>query len=110
MSRSALTIQQIKRSAITPSYASANAAGHSFNNGGKEFLHIKTGGTGCVVTMSIPGTVDGQAIADRTYTIGTNSERMIGPFPVDVYEQPGSSDAWVDFDSVTSVTIAAIRL
>src|ERR1051325_1560167 len=110
MARTALTVQQVNRTGLTPSYAAANALGHSLNNSGREAIHIKAGGTAVVVTIQTPGTVDGQAIADRTINVGTNSEKMIGPFPPDVYNQPGSADVYIDFDQVTSITIAALRI
>jgi hypothetical protein len=110
MARTALTVQQISRAGLTPTYGAANVDGHSFPNGGdREFLHVKTGGTGCTVTVQTPNTVDGLAIADRTYVIGTSSERMIGPFPRANYNQ-GAEEVYVDFSSVTTVTIAAVRV
>jgi hypothetical protein len=109
MARTALSVQQVVRTGLTPSYGAANGSGgHSLPNSGVEMVHVKTGGTGCVVTIQTPGTVDGLAVPDRTITIGTNSERMIGPFPPGVYNQADGS-IYIDFDSVTTVTIAAIR-
>lgn len=108
MARTALTVQQIVRGGLTPSYAAANADGHSLPNGGTEFIHVKTGGTGTTVTIQTPGTVDGLAVAERTIVIGTSSERMIGPFPRQTYNQ-AADEVYIDFSSVTTVTIAAIR-
>lgn len=110
MARSALAPQQINRSGITPAYTTPNAAGHSVVNDGRTFLHVKTGGTGLTVTAETPGTVDGQAVADRAYVIGTNTELMIGPFPPSDYDQPDGSGINFDFSATTSVTIAALRL
>jgi hypothetical protein len=111
MARAALTVQQISRSALTPTYTAANASGGNSipNNDGQIFVIVKTGGTGCVVTAQTPGTVDGLAVADRTWTIGTSAERHIGPFPPNVYNQADGS-VYLDFDSVTSVTLSAERL
>jgi hypothetical protein len=56
-------IQQVSRSAITPTYAAGDAVnGHALANSGSEFLHVKTVGTGTTVTVQIPSTVDGQAV------------------------------------------------
>jgi hypothetical protein len=111
MARTALTVQQITRSALTPTYTAANASGGNSipNNDGQILLIVKTVGTGCVVTVDTPGTVDGNAIANKTYTLGTNAERHIGPFPPNVYNQADGS-VYLDFDSVTSVTLSAERL
>lgn len=106
--RTALAIQQVSRSGLTPAYAAANVDGHSLPNGGSEFVHVKTGGTACTVTVQTPGNVDGQAVADRTIVIGTTSERMIGPFPPSIYNQ-GASEVFLDFSAVASVTIGAFR-
>jgi hypothetical protein len=104
-----LTVQQINRSGLTPTYSGVNADGHALPNAGQEFVHIKTGGTSCTVTVHTPGTVDGQTIADRTIVIGTNAERFIGPFPPAVYNQIGGGDVYLDFTASTSVIIAAFR-
>lgn len=108
MARTALTIQQIVRAGLTPSYGAANVDGHALANGGQEFIHVKTVGTGCTVTIQTPGLVDGQAVADRTIVLGTNTERMIGPFPPNIYNQ-ASGEVYIDFSAVTAVTIAAVR-
>lgn len=110
MARTSLAVQQISRSGLTPAYTAANALGHAVQNDGERtFIHVKTVGTACVVTIQTPGTVDGLAVADRTISIGTNSERMIGPFPRGNYNQ-GSEEVYVDFDVVTAVTCAAVRI
>ena len=109
--RTALTVQQINRAALTPTYGAANVDGHSIPNDGQVFFHVKTGGTGATVTVQIPTKVDGIAVANggRQYVIGTSTERMIGPFPKDTYNQ-GANEVYIDFSSVTTVTCAAIRV
>jgi len=104
----ALTVQQTTRAGLTPSYAAANVDGHSIPNTGAEILHIKTVGTACTVTIPIPGTVDGQAVTSKTVVIGTSSERMIGPFPTNTYNQADGSVHFT-FSAVTAVTCAAIK-
>lgn len=108
MARTALTVQQIARAALTPAYTAANVDGHSIPADNAAFIHVKTGATGCTVSVPVPKTVDGQAVADKSYVIGTNTERMIGPFPPDPYAQ-ASSEAYINFSSVTTVTIGAFR-
>lgn len=109
MARTALTVQQIVRSGLNPSYASANVDGHSLPNGGTEFVHVKNGGGSSItVTAQTPGTVDGLAIADRTVSVPNGGERIIGPFPRATYNQ-GADEVFLDFSAVTSVTIAAFR-
>jgi len=108
MPRTALIVQQIVRAGLTPSYVTPDVAGSSFPNGGTEVLHVKTGGTGTTVTIQTPNNVDGLAIADRSIVLGTNTERLIGPFPRNVYNQ-GAEEVFVDYSSITTVTVAALR-
>lgn len=108
MARTALTTQRITRDGLTPSYAAANVDGHGLPNGGTELLHVKTTTNACTVTIQTPGMVDGQAIADRAVVIGTSSERLIGPFPARIYNQP-SGEVYLDFSAVTGVTVAALQ-
>jgi hypothetical protein len=107
MPRAALGLQQVVRNGLTPSYGAANAAGHSLPNSGKEMIHVKTTTNAIVVTIQTPVAVDGLAVAERTISIGTSSERMIGPFPPGTYNQADGS-VYIDLDVVTGVTIAAI--
>jgi hypothetical protein len=102
-----LTVQQIARSGLSPSYASAAGGGDTVPNDEKTFLHIKNGG-GSQITLTIqtPGTVDSLAITDRTVDIPAAGERMIGPFPASYY----GATLTLSYSGVTSVTIAAIRM
>ncbi len=114
MARTALTVQNVIRTSngLTPSYTAANVDGHSIvNDGKKTFLQIKnTGVSACVVTIQTPGTVDGLAVTERTATVGaTTGDKMIGPFPQEYYNQADGT-IYVDFDQVTSVTCAAIKV
>jgi hypothetical protein len=109
MPRTAITPQQVTRAAITPTYGAGDAVnGHQYLNGGSEFIHVKTGATGTTVTVNIPKTVDGQAVTNKTYVLGTNTERMIGPFPPDTYNQ-ADGNVYIDLSSAATVTLAVIR-
>lgn len=111
MARQTMTVQQISRSGLTPSYDAAHVDGHAFENDGlRTFLHIKNDGVGATIaTITTPKTVDDLAVADRTVTIALGAEKMIGPFPVNTYNQDDNT-VYVDFDTLTSVTLAAIKL
>jgi len=109
MARTTLSIQDIVRSGLNPSYEAANADGESVDNNGRVFLHIKNGsGVSVTVTIQTPGTVDGLAVADRTVVIPAGEERMPGVFPPADYNQSDGA-VYVDFSAVTTVTVAAIR-
>lgn len=94
--------------------SAANADGHSIDGGGDVILLVVNGSGGDVdITITTPNTdSDGNAIADKVVTTGNGETWAFGPFPPAVYDQPtGATDAgkvYVDFELVTSVTVAAI--
>lgn len=108
MARQDLAVQQVTRAGLTPADTAAHVDGFQVPNDGQMFLRIKTVGSTTVVTVQIPAKVDGQAVTNRTYNLGTNTERMIGPFPPTTYNQ-GQNQVYVDFSVLTAVTIAAVR-
>lgn len=108
MARQALAVQEATRSGLTPAYTAAHVDGFAVPNSGKEMIHVKSGGTGATVTFVTTPTVDGQAVADRSVVMGTNTERMLGPFPPNIYNQADGT-MWIDFSSITTMTIGAFR-
>lgn len=110
MARTALAVQEVRRTGLTPAFAAANVDGHSVPNEGRTWLHVKAGVTPVTVTLETPGTVDGLAVADRTVVVAASSERLIGPCPPGIYNQPGTGELFVNFDQVSGITIAAFRL
>lgn len=112
MPRTALASQVVADEGITPVYSAANIDGHSLEGGGDVILHVKTGASGCTVTIQTGGTLMGEAVAEKAVVIAANSERFIGRFPAALYNQPSGADAgkvYVDFSAVATVTVAAIR-
>ena len=67
---------------------------HSMSNTGKEFISVRNSGASVrTVTLVTPGTVDGEAIADRTVSIAASATgKLIGPFPVAIYNNVGAVD------------------
>jgi len=110
MPRVALAVQQIGRTGLEPTYAAAETDGNSWNNSGAEFLHVKNGATDVIVTVPVGVSVDGQAVTNRTVTVPGTEERMIGPFPPGLFNQANGAEAHVDYDDVTNVTVAVVRL
>lgn len=110
MARTAIVPQVVTRAGLNPAYAAANVDGHSIPGDGRTIVHVKTVGTGCTVTLPFPSSleIDGQAPANKTIVIGTNSERLIGPFP-EVYKQSDGT-VNIDFSAVTAVTVAAFKV
>ena len=80
-------------------------------NNGKVFLHFKKTGAGaCTVTFITQGTVDDQAIADRTVTVpATTGDIHVGPFPPDVYND-SVRDLRFTLSEVTGLTLAVAQM
>lgn len=120
MARTVLTVQEIVRTGLNPTFTPADATnGHSFDNTGENvFIHVKNGDASShTVTVTTPNSVDGLALADLSVSVPASGERIIGPFPnalygtIDTDPTPDIDPAiFVDIDVDTSVTIAAIRL
>lgn len=112
MARTALTVQEIARTGLTPSFSAANADGHSINNtGGRMFVEVKnTDASPITVTVLFGKTIDGQDTgAGREVTVAASGDKMIGPFPTDDYNQSDGT-VYVNFSAVTNVTCGAFYL
>lgn len=113
MARTPLSVQSISRSGLNPTYSAAPADGHSVANGSgkKRFIHVKNGGGSPInVTVQTPLTIDTSlAVSDLVVAVPNAGERIIGPFPSEVYSQSDGS-IYVDFSGVSSVTVAAFEL
>jgi hypothetical protein len=105
----ALTLQQISRDGLEPVMESAAGGGDTFVNahGNRTFLRVDNGSGGDVdVTVTTTATVDGLAVADKVVTVTAGETRYLGPYQTDVYGETVS----VAYESVTSVTVAALKL
>lgn len=114
MARTALTAQSISASGLKATYSAANAQGHSFANDGISILHIKNGGaSACEVTIQTPATVAGLAVTDQTVSIPAGEDWFIGRLQPVAFNRPtGAADpnqVYVDFDQVTTVTLALLQ-
>jgi hypothetical protein len=115
-----LAVQEAGRAGLTPAYTAAGASPllnvvdtFTFNNTGREILHVKKSGAGaCDVTIVAPGTVDGLAVADRVVQVpATTGDKLIGPFPPSIYNAAGSSQlAGFTLSEVTGLSVAVIRV
>lgn len=113
MARTALTVNAVVETGTTLSATSANADGHSLVNTARAnqlFLYVNNGGGSSInVTIQTPGTVRGLAIADQVVAVGAGAIKLIGPFDPSFYNQAAGT-VYVDFSSVTSVTVAAFKI
>lgn len=111
MARTTLTVQQISRTPLTPTYTAVDQPnGNQFANDGRVILHVKNGG-GSSTTLTIKRnySVDGAAVPDLTVTVTNAQERKVGPFPTDLFNQ-SDGNVYLDWTVGTSVTISVERI
>lgn len=106
-----LTVQDITRAGITPTFAAAANGGDSFANDGKVFFEAKNVNAATrLLTIALTKLVDGQTPAAKTVTVPvTTGDKMIGPFPPDVYND-ANGRVNVTYSTEVDVTVAAFRL
>jgi len=117
MARAAFTVQTLTRAGAAPTFtAVASVDGYGVPNAaGKTILHFRnTNAAPRVVTVVTQPTVDGAAIAEKTFTVAaTTGEIIIGPFDPNVYNSAYDSESllynclYVSFDAIAGLTMAA---
>lgn len=65
-------------------------------DGSPTFLHVKAPAGGGTFTIKRPGTVDGDAVPDKTISFGANAEKMISLVPDSLYKQ-SDGYAYIDY-------------
>src|SRR3954469_14354615 len=71
------------------------------------FLLIKAGATPTVLTLkNSGGTLDGSAVADRTFSLSATTNYLLGPLTNDMRQTTGTTAGTVliDYSSVATVT------
>jgi hypothetical protein len=103
------TVQSIVAAGIVPSYAAA-ASSDKFANNGRTYLHVKNGG-GAPITVTIVTqyTAGGLALADQAVSVANGAEKVIGPFPTDLYND-ANGETTVTYSATTSVTAGAFSI
>lgn len=110
MARTAITPQKATSAGLAAAYEPANADGNSYRLSTGRVLHVKNGSGGSInVTVPTPGTVDGNAIADRVVAVGAGAEKFIALGTTAAYKQSGGV-AHVDYSAVTTVTVAVVDI
>ncbi len=112
-----ITVENLDRTgSIDPSYVAAVLTdGNRFKNTGNEIIHIKNGGGGgIVVTLPTPQTVaGGLTVQDPTFAVGAGSEVFIAQLDPAFFNQlAGTTDAgdcYIEYDIITSVTLAVFK-
>jgi hypothetical protein len=109
------TVQTITRDGVTPTFGAANADGYALPGDGKSWIEVKnTNGAGITVTLDIPSTYDGLAVTDKAVAVAlTVGDKIIGPFPPAIYNQPSGTYAGkvlITFSAVADVTVGFFRM
>jgi hypothetical protein len=107
-----LDYQQIVRTGLEATYeAIDDANGNQFQNDGRMFVHVvnATGDDG-TVTIDTPNTVDGLPIGNRDVVVTDGEERMIGPFPPNLYNDANRRVQLTYTVAGAGMTIALLRL
>lgn len=105
-----LAIQSIDKDGLNPTYAAAAVGGDKVNPGPGVYIEVVNGaGAPINVTLVTPGTVEGDAIADRVVAV-TNAQRRkirVG----DEYANPSDSGlAAITYSDVTTITVGAFKV
>lgn len=116
MARVSQSTQQISRAGLAPVMTAPTAApsGGDIVDTGAVALMVTTTSGACNVTVQTPIQVDGLPLDDLVVAVAAGKTVLIGPFPTRTFGQPeGSADAgraYVDYDTVTGVTRAVVKL
>lgn len=111
-----LAVQDIIENGLTAAYTAATAAGDTFKNDGRAFIHVKNGGPSAIdVTVTVRkqdtslAGFGGVKKSPQALNIGAGAEGFVGPFPEQAFND-GAQLAEVTYSADTSVTVAALRL
>lgn len=113
MARTTLTTQKVTAAGLTPTLVTPDVSGAILPAG--TILVVKNGsGSTITVTIETPETRAGLAVADQTVSVTAGATAYIANFPVSTFVRPtGASDAgtiYVDFSSITTVTVGALAV
>lgn len=96
--------------AIALAPAACAAGGDQVLNDGRTLLYFKNTDAGTVtVTIVTGGTVSGIALADVTFTLAQNAEKLIGPFDRLLWND-ANGYVQITYSAVTGMTVAAIKI
>lgn len=112
MARTDLIVTPVPRGGLNLAAALPNPAavdGHKFMWSDKRQIRLKnTDSTPKTVTLILPGTVDGQQIEDRPYTVPASIGDVLIPALPAVYRQSDGT-VWLDVSATTGLSIAILE-
>jgi hypothetical protein len=103
-----LAVQQVSLTGIEPTFVAADSLGDSFTNHGRTIFHVKNGDAAAKSVTITSNPCNYGEIHDVVVSVPAGEERQIGAFN----ERRFNDDNYevnVSYDSVTSVTVAAIK-
>lgn len=105
----ALTMNVVPHGGLINLTPVAATSGDQCATGSGVLLYVNNGDAAAhTVTMVTPGKVDGLDIADRTVSVPAGQTAYI---PVlDLYRDPATGLATINYDTTTSVTVAVLRV
>jgi hypothetical protein len=110
LARTELTPIDSSQSGTTVTYSAVDATnGNYFVNNGAEYIIVKNGSAAAITTTVLSVPCSHGRTADSVVSVPAGGEKIVGPFPRDLFNQPNSRDIHVDFSDGTSVTAAVIK-
>ena len=110
MARIELTVYDITRTGKSLNdfdVAITAATGAQYRNSGREWVRLlNLSGVSATLTVPIPRTVDGAAVASKTWTIVNNDYFYLPPFPTDSYNYPNEK---VYLDTTQNLLMVVFR-
>lgn len=104
-----LAYQTSAATGVAITFASASAGGDKVLPDPRGVVLVKNGDASAkTVTVVVPGTKYGQALADITLSVAAGAEAVFGPFADDLADTDGK--VALTYSAVTSVTVAAVKL
>ena len=79
-----------------------------FPNSGHEYVLIKRGAASVDVTIQTGVVLDGLAVADRVVTVPANTDRLIGPFKPEIYND-SAGEVVLTFSAASAISVAVLR-
>jgi len=108
-----LTLRNIELAGLTPSFTAADVAGDTFANDGDVVLYVKNSDASPHdVTLNVQKSINIGGIditlTNPTVTVPASDEKIIGRFDKSWFNDT-DGNVTVDYDGVTSVTVAALQ-
>jgi hypothetical protein len=110
MPRTLLATTDTTLAGVAVTYGAADAAnGNYFVNTGEQLLHVKNGSGASITVTVVSVPCSHGRTSDVTVTVPASGDRIIGPFPNELFNQVDTNQVNVNFSAGTSVTVAVIK-